>query len=143
MTATAKSPVQKRERSKKMRLGKRHAVFAAAIGITAALAATSPAIAATSHDSKMVGNSHANAKFYANGDKIVVCDPKADGYYALASFWDDTSGTLLKTVTAKGAGKCTTYSKNLPEGTPVHFQLYYTTGDGSSGNPVGDGYGAA
>jgi hypothetical protein len=105
-----------------MRLGKKQIAFAAALGIAAAVTAAGPASAAASRDSALVANAQGNARFYANGDKIVVCDAKADGSDVEADF--DVNQNYVKTVKAAGAGKCTTYSKNLTEGTPVSFRLY-------------------
>lgn len=123
-----------------MRLGKRQIAFTAALGIAAAVTATGPASAAASKDSPLLSAAGGNAKYYANGDKVVVCDAKADGMVARTTLYVD--GTNWAYDTASGAGKCTTTSRNLPEGTPVTIKLEIGPGK-AAGYYVGEAHGVA
>jgi hypothetical protein len=104
---------------------------AAALGIVATVVGATPAMAAASKDSKLLSNSRANARFYANGDKVVVCDTKADGYKGLATARYATSDggkIFIQVSTTKGAGTCRTVSKNIPEGRAVSLALTAVNG---------------
>lgn len=103
---------------------------AAALAVAATVATAIPAPAVTSVDSPLLATSRGNARFYANGDKIVVCDAKTDGYTPLAQAWyfggsasDSTKFASVKAPSSTASNPCTTYSKNIPEGRTVKITL--------------------
>ncbi|MBC2869799.1 hypothetical protein [Streptomyces mexicanus] len=62
------------------------------------------------------------AKFTANGDKLTVCDRRADGYSPAVRVFRHSDFKLVWTVRAThGNGTCTTASKNLGESTKYEF----------------------
>jgi hypothetical protein len=87
------------------------------------------------------GQKVGTAKFVANGDKLTVCDTRADSYAPKVKVYRYSDKKLVWTVTANlGKGWCVTSSKNLGERTKYEFwnsgnnmnQLLRTTTAGAS-----------
>ncbi|MDI5906607.1 MULTISPECIES: hypothetical protein [Streptomyces] len=62
------------------------------------------------------GVKRGTAQFVANGDKLTVCDTRADGFAPKVSVYYANTDTLVWRVTANlGKGWCVSSSKNLSE----------------------------
>ena len=114
-----------------MRLGKTYAAGAAALGITAVLASAAPALAAAGKNSPLLSTSRGNARFYANGDKVIVCDGKTDGYQPIArADYAVTGGGYQEFADVRAPSStaddfCRSFSKNIPEGRKVYIHLEF------------------
>ncbi|MFE5326021.1 hypothetical protein ACFRCG_06410 [Embleya sp. NPDC056575] len=85
-----------------------------------------PQASAGSNSQKIwsIGNNGASIKFEHNGDKITVCDVKADGKGAWGRFVTDDSQRLGGAALANGNGKCSTKSWDVPEGRRVIVEIW-------------------
>lgn len=122
-----------------MNFGKSYVVGVAALGIAAALAASTPAAAAASKDSPLLSTSRGNAKFYHDGDKLVVCDTLADGHAAKAWVTNAATHETYITATAPSLGECSTASVNIPEGTTVMVDVDFVSSTDVIQGPSGEG----
>lgn len=123
-----------------MKFGKSHVVGVAALAIAASLTASTPATAATSKDSPLLSTERGNARFYHDGDKLVVCDTLADGRAAKAWVTDAATHLTYITATAPSLGECSTASVNIPEGTTVKIDLdFVNSTDPVIQGPSGEG----
>ncbi|WP_069764779.1 hypothetical protein [Streptomyces sp. LUP47B] len=68
------------------------------------------------------GVKRGTAQFIANGDQLIVCDTRADGFAPKVSVYYANTDTLVWRVTANlGKGWCVKSSKNLGERTRYDF----------------------
>jgi len=89
------------------------------VGVQAATAsaASTPQPVEITATTSAIAAAGGSVTFYADGDRLVVCDTAGDGYGALAELhWADYTGRRNR---ADGNGDCSTATGNIPEGTPV------------------------
>lgn len=69
------------------------------------------------------GKEGGQANFESNGDELVVCDTRADGYGVWGGVYSDDIGELLWSQNnTVGANTCIGWPENLREGTKVYVR---------------------
>jgi hypothetical protein len=132
-----------------MRLQKRKLVTAGVLSAGAIVATATPALADIGPTYSTDSGRGAGGYFYSSGDKLKVCDLKADGLRARGQLYRFTGlpavETPVGTVDDTSAnGECVTKSINVPEGQDVYFRICrYSSAKYAYYNCRDSGHGAA
>jgi hypothetical protein len=98
------------------------ALIAIVLGVTGALAASSAAMAGS--DESIV-TARGSVAWYHDGDQVVACDAKADGYSIEANYRLAGGTGTGRVLHAAGAGTCETRTWDKNENTDIEIRMCY------------------